>query len=161
MDPRMYPTGNVTIDANVVVTTPTLTDKIVTYRGDSLHKAITLANLLQNIDQLKFSPDNYTAAGTITPTSNFVTITNATPSTPIAMTLAAPIAGMPLIISQASLGTSTVTLATGRFIDAATPATTHTTLTFNAADETLIAIGVSATAFIVLENIGAVDLSTA
>ena len=156
MDPRMYPTGNVAIDANAVVTTPTLTDKIVTYRGDSVHKAITLANLLQNTDQLKFATNDYTASGAIAQTDNFVTITNATPATIIALTIAAPTAGRLLVISQQDTGSvsNTVTLTTGTF-DA-----TATILTINAQNETIALFGVSGSRFVILENVGSVATSS-
>jgi hypothetical protein len=75
----------------------------------------------------------------------------------LATTLAAPTAGRFLVIAQTDAGTSghTVTLAAGTFDG------TNEIATFNAANETLVLYGISATRFIIVENIGAVALSTA
>jgi hypothetical protein len=75
----------------------------------------------------------------------------------LASTLTAPAAGRFLVITQIDAGTSghTVTLAAGTFDG------TNEIATFNAAGETLVLYGLTATRFAVVENLGAVAFSTA
>lgn len=95
----------------------------------------------------------FTAAGAISPETSFVTLNNA--SSAIAMTIAAPAAGKILVIAQKDAGTQghTVTLTAGTFDG------TNDTATFNAQDECLVLIGLSATRFAIVENVGGVALS--
>ena len=73
----------------------------------------------------------------------------------IAATIAAPKAGRFLVITQTDAGTQghTVTCTLGDFDG------TNAIATFNAAEETLVLFGVSATRFVIVENIGSVALS--
>jgi hypothetical protein len=98
-----------------------------------------------------------TATGAITIKSGLVTLAHAT--VVIAATLAAPVAGDHLIISDASAsGTAahTVTLPAGvTFVGGS-----NNTATLDAPGETLDMIAISATKWLILENIGSVGLST-
>ncbi len=88
-------------------------------------------------------------------TSGQVSLNSVTPL--IAGTLANPgVAGITLVISQIDAGTAghTVTTATAAGFDG-----TNNTATFNAAFETLVLRSVSATRWVIVENIGAVTLS--
>jgi hypothetical protein len=99
-----------------------------------------------------FRTQAMTANGAILETSDFVTLSK---SGVLAATIAAPRAGRLLVIQQIDAGTDghTVTLTAGTFDETATIAT------FNADNEMLVLYGVSATRFVVIENIGAVALS--
>lgn len=97
-----------------------------------------------------------TATGAITITSGVVLLNHA--STIIAATLAAPVAGNELyIIDSSASGTAahTVTLPSGVTWDG-----TNNTATLNAPGEALHVLAISATRWFILENIGAVALST-
>lgn len=97
-----------------------------------------------------------TETGAITLNSGLVTLAHAT--VVIAATLDAPTAGDELIITNTSAsGTEahTVTLAGGVTWDG-----TNDVATFDAPGEALHVIAVSATRFLILENIGSVGLST-
>lgn len=94
-----------------------------------------------------------TASGAIT--SNILGLNHAT--VVIAATLAAPVAGEPLfIIDTSATGTAahTVRLTSGTFDG------TNNTATLNALDEALYCIGVSATRFQIILNVGSVALSS-
>lgn len=96
-----------------------------------------------------------TATGAITIKSGLVTLAHAT--TPIEATLAAPTAGDELIIINTSAsGTAahTVTVAAGVTLDG-----TNDVATLDAPGDVLHMIAVSATRWIILENIGSVALS--
>ena len=94
-----------------------------------------------------------TASGAIDSDAHFVTLNSTTPL--IAATITAPAAGRRLVITQIDAGTAghTVTLAAGTFDG------TNDVATFNAAGETLVLYGVSATRFVIVENIGSVAFS--
>ncbi len=94
-----------------------------------------------------------TANGAIRDDVDFVSLDHA--SVIIAATIAAPRARRFLVIRHGGLGTvaHTVTLAAGTWDGSAT------ILTLNAADEAVVVYGVSATRFLVLENLGGVVLS--
>lgn len=94
-----------------------------------------------------------TASGAIASTTNVATLSKTGGG--IAATIAAPAAGRRLVITQTGAETEghTVTLTAGTFDG------TNTIATFNAAGETLDLIGLSATRFLILNNIGAVGLS--
>lgn len=67
--------------------------------------------------------------------------------------ITAPVAGRFLVITQTSNGgTSNVSLTSGTWDG------TNGTATFNAASETIVAFGVSATRFVIVENVGSVAL---
>jgi hypothetical protein len=96
-----------------------------------------------------------TATGAITIKSGLVTLAHAT--TPIEATLAAPTAGDELIIINTSAsGTAahTVTVAAGVTLDGA-----NDVATLDAPGDVIHMIAVSATRWIILENIGSVGLS--
>lgn len=99
-----------------------------------------------------FRTQAMTANGAILETSDFVTLSK---SGVLAATIAAPRAGRLLVIQQIDAGTDghTVTLTAGTYNETATIAT------FNADNEMLVLYGVSATRFVIVENIGAVALS--
>lgn len=106
--------------------------------------------------QHRHSVQALTASGAITLNSGLVTLSHATVA--IAATLDAPTAGDELYIVNASAsGTAahTVTLPAGVTWDG-----TNNTATLNAPGEALHIIAVSATRWFILENIGAVGLST-
>jgi hypothetical protein len=156
MDPKMYPTGRYALDPAYAVTTITLTDKLPLIRGDSGQKYMTLTNFLGNMAGMVFASGTYTTSGAISSTDNFAVINNATPTTAIALTIAAPAAGRLLAITQQDAGSAgnTVTLTAGTFDG------THNRATFDAKDETLVLFGVSATRFVVVENVGSIVLAT-
>jgi hypothetical protein len=154
---KQYPSGYVLASPEDTETTPTLTDLLSTFEvGGDEEKYISIANLLANIIGFVAPPTVYTASGAIASNVTFASITSATPATAVAMTIAAPAAGRLLVISQLDAGTvgNTVTLSAGAY------ETGKTTATFNAKDETLVLFGISATRFVVVENIGSVALST-
>jgi len=156
MNPREYPTGRNALDPAYAVTTITLTDKLPLIRGESGQKYMTLTNFLGNMKGMVFASTVYTAAGAISANDNFAIITNATPATAIALTIAAPAAGRLLVITQLDEGSAgnTVTLTAGTYDG------TYDEATFNAQFETLILYGISATRFIIVENVGSVGLGT-
>ena len=170
MDRRLYPQGNDLVRAGDVVTTPTSTGYLEQIPASGNTPAfITLANLFNSPPEIGGTtapkitaegffgnPSIYTAAGAINADDLHVEITSATPATAIALTIAAPAKGRLLIINQQDTGTAgnTVTLATGSWDG------TNKRLTFDAQDETIVAYGISATRFVILENIGSVSLST-
>lgn len=167
MDPRIYPSGAVLIDADDVETVPTSSDLIETF-SDTERKAITIANLFASVDEIGAttpgkatfsglfgSPTEYTAPGAIDPDASFVELNSATPATITAFTIAAPEAGKLMVITQTGSGTvdNTVTLLAGTYDGSATVAT------INAQNETLVLYGISATRFVIVENIGTISLS--
>ncbi len=94
-----------------------------------------------------------TSSGAIT--SNIVGLNHATVA--VAATLAAPVAGEPLfVIDTSATGTAshTVKLTSGTFDG------TNNTATLNAPDEALYCIGISATRFQIILNVGSVGLSS-
>jgi hypothetical protein len=106
--------------------------------------------------QFRHTVQTLTATGAITITSGLVLLNHA--STIIAATLAAPVAGNELyIVDSSASGTAahTVTLPSGVTFDG-----TNNTATLNAPGEALHLIALSATRWFILENIGAVALST-
>lgn len=106
--------------------------------------------------QFRHLTQTLTATGAITLTSGLVMLNHA--STIIAATLAAPVAGNELyIVDSSASGTAahTVTLPSGVTWDG-----TNNTATLNAPGEALHVIALSATRWLILENIGAVALST-
>jgi hypothetical protein len=92
----------------------------------------------------------YTASGAIAEADNVITI--ATDAQ--AYTIAQPRTGRILVIKQSGAGTITVTLTQGTYDG------TNNTATFNAANETLVLLGISDKRFLILDNIGSVALSS-
>lgn len=99
---------------------------------------------------LKVTQATYTTAGAIDVTKGFAYI-NGTGG--LAMTIAAPVAGQLLVITS-NAQTNTVTMTAGTFDG------TNEIATFDAAGETLVLFGISATRWVIVENIGSVGLST-
>ena len=101
-----------------------------------------------------FDATELTSSGAIADTASYVELNNDSAS--IAATIAAPAAGRFLVITQTDSGTQghTVTLTAGTYDG------TNNIATFNAQYESLVLFGVSATRFIIVENIGSVGLST-
>ena len=91
----------------------------------------------------------YNAAGAIADADTVIGITGAR-----ALTLAQPEPGRLLIITQEDANTSTVVCTVGTFDG------TNDTATFDAANETLILLGIDANRWLILRNIGSVALST-
>jgi hypothetical protein len=156
MDVRLYPSAKQIIPTANIVTSPTTSDLIETIRGDATKKAITIANLLATppaLTKLTFSETAYTATGAIASTVSFVALNHATVA--CAMTIAAPAAGRFLIIYQKDAGTAghTVTLTSGTYNGS------NTIATFDEYGECLVLLGVSATRFLIVSNIGSVGLS--
>lgn len=104
---------------------------------------------------LDLSPTELTASGPIAVNVSHVELNSTTPL--IAATIAAPAAGWLLFITQTDAGTAghTVTLTAGTWDG------TNPIVTFNAQFDTLVVWGLSATRFIIFENIGAVAFSGA
>ncbi len=154
MDPRMYPTGHTYNDA-VKTVTPAGTDVLSAIRGSAEPVNYTIDSILQSLTDIKFDAgQEITDGGAVAITSgvNFVKLNKTTPK--IEATIAAPTEGQLLIITQADAGTAghTVTLTTGTYDGTATVAT------FNAAAETLVLFGISATRYVIVANIGAVGV---
>lgn len=112
------------------------------------------ATAVNSITTGSFNATALTESGAIPATASFVTLDSTTPL--IAATIAAPAAGRFLVITQIDAGTAghTVTLTAGTYDG------TNNIATFNAQNETLVLFGISATRFVIVENIGAVGLST-
>lgn len=108
----------------------------------------------KTINQFNFAVTNVTAtANAAIPVDVGYVKLNST--TKIEATIAAPTEGRMLVITQADAGTAghTVTLTAGTWDGSSTIAT------LNAQDETLVVLGISATRFVIVENIGSVALS--
>lgn len=164
MDPRRDGVSSSQyIGSGAIETTPTDTDLIEVYDATETNqrKAISLANLFLNAppiaaDDLTLTPTVYTATGAIDPTKSYVELDTA--SGKIEMTIAAPVAGKVLVITQVDAGTDghTVTCTAGDFDGGG-----NNIATFNAAEESLVLFGLSATRYIIVENVGSVALSGA
>jgi hypothetical protein len=115
----------------------------------------TLSNKTLEAPILNLLSETVTASGAISVTGGikFVYLNKATPK--LEMTIAAPVPGQILVITQIDAGTAghTVTLTAGTWDG------TNDVATFNAANETLVVAGVSATRFVIIENIGSVAFS--
>jgi hypothetical protein len=156
----MYPTGH-TYNNSGDATTPATTDVLSAIRGAATKITFTLANLItflktnliSAMDSQIYAATELTASGAIASTANYVELNN--DSVAIAATIAAPTAGRFLVITQTDTGTAghTVTLTAGTYDG------TNNIATFNAAGKTLVLFGVSATRFVIVENIGLVTLS--
>lgn len=124
-------------------------------QGVAMSGDVTIANTgaatVESITDL--ATTELTASGAIASTTSYVELNSTTPL--IAATIAAPSAGRLLVITQTDAGTAghTVTLTAGTYDG------TNNVATFNAAGETLVLFGVSATRFVIVENIGSVALS--
>ena len=95
-----------------------------------------------------------TESGEIDPAKySFVQLNHA--STLIAATIAAPVEGQLMVITQTDSGTAghTVTLSAGTFDG------TNDVATFDALGETLILFGVTDASYVIVENIGSVSMS--
>lgn len=110
-------------------------------------------NVVGNVLGGVVNPESdYIADGAIAATDSLVQLDATSAST--VMTIAAPAAGRQLTISCVDASnTVTVTLTAGTFDGSSTVAT------FDAAEETLVLYGISATRFVIVENIGSVALS--
>lgn len=124
-----------------------------------LYVVTTGAALVSGIEDCRGTVDNsartiqaMTANGAIREDAELVTLSK---SGVLAATIAAPAAGRRLVITQVDAGTDghTVTLTAGTWNGTATIAT------LNAAGESLDVIGISATRFLIITNVGAVALS--
>lgn len=135
-------TGNTTVGGTLAVTGNTTIGGNVTVTGSLVPG--------------RFAVQTLTSSGAITTTSGLILLNHATVA--VAATLAAPTAGDHLIITDSSAsGTAghTVTLPAGVTWDG-----TNNTATLNAPGETLDVVAISATRWLILENIGSVGLST-
>lgn len=97
-----------------------------------------------------FTPSVLTESGQV-PAVTFVQLDHATVKIEAVMT---PTVGQLLVISQKDAGTVGHTVTTAGTFDG-----TNNTATFNAANETLVLFGVSATRWVIIQNIGSVALS--
>lgn len=108
----------------------------------------------KTINQFNFEVTNVTATAnaTIPIDVGYVQLNS---TTKIEATIAAPTKGRMLVITQSDAGTAghTVTLTAGDYDGS------NNIATFNAAEETLVLLGISATRFVIIENIGSVGLS--
>lgn len=84
--------------------------------------------------------------------SSMIRLNSTTPA--IVLTIDKPVIGHLLVITQIDSGTAghTVELTTGTYDG------TNNTLTFNALGETVVLLGVTATRYVIVENIGSVGL---
>ena len=143
------------ISTDDIETTPTLTDLLEVYDATDQNerKAISILTLMTNL-LVRFAVQAMTANGAID--LNAVSLVTLSKSGVLAATIAAPIAGQLLIITQVDAGTDghTVTLAAGTWDG------TNDIATFNAKGETLFVVGLSATLFLIITNVGAVALSS-
>ena len=156
--------GAQAIKSDKVETTPTDTDLLALYNALNTNemRALSLANLFLNAppiaaDSFKLSPTEYTASGAIDVTTPVSYVELNKSDGALAMTIAAPVAGQLLIITQTDSGTQghTVTLSAGDFDG------TNEIATFDAQEETLILFGLSATRYAIIANVDSVALSTA
>lgn len=118
--------------------------------------SITEAGNVTVTGEIRHASQELTASGAITINSGIVLLNHAT--VVIASTLNAPAVGDDLyIINNSASGTAahTVTLPAGVTFDG-----TNNTATLNAPNEALHIIAISPTRWFILENIGAVALST-
>lgn len=106
-----------------------------------------------NFRGLGNTPTEYTASGAINSKDSFVQLNSS--GAALAMTMPAPVEGRHLIITHKDVSTSShaVTLAAGTFDG------TNDVATFDAENETLVLVGLSATRYAVVENIGSVAFS--
>lgn len=132
--------GNASADTLTVTGTATFAEDV------AASKKITCLGLFNTATEL-------TVSGAIPTNASYVELN--CNGTAIAATVAAPAAGRLLVVTQTDEGTDghTVTLTAGT-LDGS-----NTIGTFNAQHETLALYGISATRFVILENIGAVGLS--
>lgn len=170
MDKRLYPSGKNIVKSSDIETTPTVADYIKTARSLAKEKWISLTNLfasppaigattpaavtstINTSKQILVTETELTGSGAISGQS-IVALNKSGGS--IAATIAAPTAGWLLVIYQKDSGTAshTVTLTSGTYNGS------NTVATFNAQNECLVLFGVSATRFVILENLGSVGLS--
>jgi len=153
MDRKLYPNASQVYPAANLLATPVLTDIISLIRSNQSEKFISIVNLITKLAKFGLAPTEYTASGAIDPTVAYVQLNKATPK--LEMTIAAPVANQLMIITQTDSGTAghTVTLTAGTYDGSATIAT------LDAAEETLILFGLSATRYVVVSNIGTIVLS--
>jgi hypothetical protein len=158
MDNRLYPSANQISPTPQLETAPIDSDMIEVIRGDSAQKYISLLNLFSEysgsgLPTIPFTETAYTASGAITGVS-CVALNKATVAK-LEMTIAAPEPGWLLVIYQKDAGTlgHTVTLTAGTYNG------TNKIATFNAQNKGLVLLGVSATRFLVVANVGTVVLS--
>lgn len=120
--------------------------------GKLMKLGITSKGNVNEMKALRFGHKTYTASGAIDQQYSWIKLNN---TTKIEMTIDAPEPGHWLIITQIDAGTAghTVTLTAGTYDGSSTVAT------LNAQNETLVLFGLSATRFIVVENIGSVGLA--
>ena len=138
--------GNMTF-GDAATDTLTVTGTITVADSATFSKEVTALGLFNTATEL-------TESGAIPANTSYVELNNST--TKIEATIAAPAAGRFLVITQTDSGTKghTVTLTAGTYDGS------NTIATFNAAAETLVLYGISATRFVIVENIGAVGLSS-
>ena len=155
MDTRLYPSGKKIIPVGWIETTPTGSDLIKVVRGNSTQKAIMLQNLFKSFPTMAKLPFTETAYATTGAAIKGVSCVALNSLTKLALTIAAPEVGWLLVIYQKDAGTAahTVTLTSGTYNG------TNKIATFNAQNKGLVLLGVSATRFIIVANIGTVTFS--
>ena len=155
MDTRLYPSGKKIIPVGWIETTPTGSDLIKVVRGNSTQKAIMLQNLFKSFPAMAKLPFTETAYATTGAAIKGVSCVALNSLTKLALTIAAPEVGWLLVIYQKDAGTAahTVTLTSGTYNG------TNKIATFNAQNKGLVLLGVSATRFIIVANIGTVTFS--
>ena len=152
MDRKLYPNASQVYPAADLLTTPVLTDIISLIRSNQSEKFLSIVNLITKLAKLGLAPTVYTASGAIDPAVAYVQLEG---GAKLEMTIAAPVANQLMIITQTDARTDghTVTLTAGTYDSSAT------TATLDAAEETLVLFGLSATRFVVVSNIGTIVLS--
>lgn len=108
------------------------------------------------VKTLNFTAKDYTASGAITPKGLATMSAN---SADLAMTLAAPTVGDLLVIHDLANSGAKNHVVSAKAASATFDGTNNTA-TFNANDECLVLLGVSATRWVIVENIGSVGLSS-
>ena len=154
MENKHYPTGNEILDPAGLITTPVVTDVVELIRSNRLNKSITVQNLFKQAGIANGQELALIVSGAIDPSLyTFVTLNSTTPK--IEATIAAPVAGKFLVITQIDAGTAghTVTLTAGTWNGS------NAVATFNAQLETLVLFGITATRFAIVLNLGTVAFS--
>jgi len=152
MDRKLYPNASQVYPAADLLATPVLTDVLSLIRDNESEKFLSIVNLVTKLAKLGLAATTYTASGAIDPNIAMAQLSLAGGLT---MTIAAPVANQFMVITQVGAGTHTVTIASGDFDG------TNEIATFNAAEETLILFGLSATRYAIIVNVGSVSLSAA
>jgi lipopolysaccharide export system protein LptA len=132
--------------------TPMSAESAATVTGNRTFSGSVTVSGSMEAKGLKVTPATYAATGAIDVTKGMAILNGGTNA--VAMTIAAPVQGQFLVITSGNALTNTVTMTAGTFDG------TNDKATFDAANETLVLFGLSATRWAIVENIGSVGLAT-